>query len=383
VLAEADARPTTTVGHLWLTDFRCFEELEVALPAGLTVVHGANGQGKTSLLEAIGWAARTRSFRGVPDSALVRAAREQAVVRAEVVTGDRRQLFEAEIRANGRNRVLCNKQPVARSRDLHGLLRVTVFAPDDLALIKDGPAARRAYLDELLVMLAVRYDAARSDYERVVKQRNALLRGGVRDELARSTLDVFDEQLVRAGAELVRGRLRLVARLAGAVEGAYHELSADERPVSAVYEAEWSEEPLSDGDADADVAARLRGALEARRRREIERGITLVGPHRDEWRLSIGELDARTQASQGEQRTLALALRLAGHGVVKELSGTAPVLLLDDVFSELDAERSTALVRNLPSGQTLLTTAGAIPSEVAPVRRLRLHSGRLDVEEEQ
>jgi DNA replication and repair protein RecF len=382
VLAEADARPTTTVGHLWLTDFRCFEELEVALPAGLTVVHGANGQGKTSLLEAIGWAARTRSFRGVPDSALVRATREQAVVRAEVVTGDRHQLFEAEIRANGRNRVLCNKQPVARSRDLHGLLRVTVFAPDDLALIKDGPAARRAYLDELLVMLAVRYDAARSDYERVVKQRNALLRGGVRDELARSTLDVFDEQLVRAGAELVRGRLRLVALLTSAVEDAYHELSADERRVSAVYEAEWADEPLSDGDADADVAARLHRALEARRRREIERGITLVGPHRDEWRLSIGELDARTQASQGEQRTLALALRLAGHGVVKELSGTAPVLLLDDVFSELDAERSTALVRNLPSGQTLLTTAGAIPPEVAPVRRLRLHSGRVDVEEQ-
>ena len=385
MLAEADARPTTTVGHLWLTDFRCFDELEVELTDGLTVVHGANGQGKTTLLEAIGWAARTRSFRGVPDAALVRSTREQAVIRAEVVTADRRQLFEAEIRVTGRNRILCNKQPVTRSRDLHGLLRVTVFAPDDLGLVKDGPAARRAYLDELLAMLAARYDAARSDYERVLKQRNALLRGGVRDELARTTLDVFDEQLVRAGAELVRGRLRLTARLAGAVASAYHDLAADERVVAAVYEADWSDEPLSDDDAvddSVDVATRLRAALEARRRREIERGMTLVGPHRDEWRLTIGDLDARTQASQGEQRTLALALRLAGHGVVKELSGTAPVLLLDDVFSELDAERSAALVRNLPSGQTLLTTAGSIPREVAPVRRLRLHEGRLDVEQD-
>jgi DNA replication and repair protein RecF len=385
VLAEADARPTTTVGHLWLTDFRCFDELEVVLTDGLTLVHGANGQGKTSLLEAIAWAARTRSFRGVPDSALVRSTREQAVIRAEVVTGERHQLFEAEIRANGRNRIRCNKQPVIRARDLHGLLRVTVFAPDDLALVKDGPAARRAYLDELLAMLAARYDAARSDYERVLKQRNALLRGGVRDDLGRTTLDVFDEQLVQAGTELVRGRLRLTARLAGAVETAYHDLAADERPVAAVYEAEWSDEPLPDGNGDdgsAEIAACLRRALEARRLREIERGMTLVGPHRDEWRLSIGDLDARTQASQGEQRTLALALRLAGHGVVKELSGTAPVLLLDDVFSELDAERSTALVRNLPAGQTLLTTAGAIPPGVAPVRRLRIHDRRIEVERE-
>ena len=150
---------------------------------------GANGQGKTSVLEAIGWIARARSFRQVLDAQLVRVGATEAIVRAEITTGERKQLFEAEIRAAGRNRVLCNKQPVARTRDLHGLLRVTVFAPDDLALVKDGPAQRRGYLDELLAMLAARYDAARTDYERVLKQRNALLRGGVRDELARTTLD--------------------------------------------------------------------------------------------------------------------------------------------------------------------------------------------------
>jgi DNA replication and repair protein RecF len=172
------------------------------------VLRGDNGQGKTSVLEAAGWVARARSFRGVPDALLVRAGTTQAIVRAEVTAGTREQLFEAEIRAAGRNRILCNKQPVTRVRDLHGLLRVTVFAPDDLALVKDGPAERRNYLDELLAMLAARYDVARVDFERVLKQRNALLRGGVRDEDARVTLAVFDDQLVRAGAELVRGRVR-------------------------------------------------------------------------------------------------------------------------------------------------------------------------------
>src|SRR5262249_37924575 len=160
------------------------------------VLYGDNGQGKTSVLEAIGWIARARSFRGVPDAALVRVGHEQAIVRAQIHTGDggavdREQLFEAEIRVAGRNRVLCNRQPVTRARDLHGLLRVTVFAPDDLSLVKDGPAERRAYLDELLSMLAARYDAARSDFERVLKQRNALLRSGMRDSDASTTLDVF------------------------------------------------------------------------------------------------------------------------------------------------------------------------------------------------
>jgi DNA replication and repair protein RecF len=373
-----DVSPATSVGHLWLVDFRCLRDVDVEIGPGLTVLEGANGQGKTSVLEAVGWVARARSFRAVNDTALVRAGAEQAIVRAEVNTGDRRQLFEAEVRVTGRNRILCNKQVVSRARDLHGLLRVTVFAPDDLALVKDGPAARRTYLDELLAMLAARYDAARADYERVVKQRNALLRSRMRDGDALTTLDVFDEQLVVAATELVRGRLRLVDRLAPAVDAAYRSLAGMDGHVAAVYEANWAEDVVAADDSPAGVADQLRAALAARRRQEIDRGLTLVGPHRDEWKLSIDELDARTQSSQGEQRTLALAMRLAGHAVVTELTDVAPVLLLDDVFSELDASRSHALEHNLPAGQTLLTTASAIPDEIVADRRLRIHEGRVE-----
>ena len=379
MLVTADAGPATSVGHLWLTDFRCLREIDVTLAPGLTVLQGANGQGKTSLLEAVGWVARARSFRGVGDAMLVRAGEMQAIVRAEVATAGRQQLFEAEIRAAGRNRILCNRLTVTRARDLHGLLRVTVFAPDDLSLVKGGPSERREYLDELLAMLAARYDAARADFERVLKQRNALLRSGVRDEEARVTLDVFDEQLVQAGAELTRGRLRLLERLVPAVADAYSTLALDARPIGATYNSEASPEPLTAADADA-IDGLLRNALERRRRAEIDRGLTLVGPHRDELQLTIEGLDARHQASQGEQRTLALSLRLAGHLVVRELAGAAPVLLLDDVFSELDATRAAALVHNLPPGQTLLTTAGALPPDVVAQRTLVVRAGTIESE---
>jgi DNA replication and repair protein RecF len=376
--AVADARPATSVGHLWLTDFRCFESVDVEFTPGLTVLRGANGHGKSSLLEAVGWVARQRSFRGVGDALLVRAGADQSVVRAEVLTAGRQQLFEAEIRATGRNRILTNRQPVTRARDVHGLLRVTAFSPDDLALVKGGPSERRTYLDDLLAMLSPRYDAARGDFERVLKQRNALLRAGVRSEENHATLDVFDEQLVHSGTELLRGRLRLVERLVPVVSNGYAALASDaEVAVHAAYETDWFDGPLTAAEADA-VVDGLRGAIAARRRAEIERGLTLVGPHRDEWRLGIGGFDARHQASQGEQRTLALSLRLAGHDVVAELTGAAPVLLLDDVFSELDAARARALVHHLPSGQTLLTTAGEEPADVVPERRLRIHDGRVD-----
>jgi len=378
VLATTGAGPATSVGRLWLSDFRCLREVNIELAPGLTVLQGANGQGKSSVLEAIGWIARARSFRGVTDSMLVRAGADQAIVRAEVATSGRAQLFEAEIRVSGRNRVLCNRQPIARSRDLHGLLRVTVFAPDDLTLVKGGPAERREYVDELLAMLAARYDAARADYDRVLKQRNALLRAGVRDDEARSTLDVFDEQLVRAGAELTRGRLRLLERLVPTVAAAYASLAHDEREITATYRSDASPQPLTAADADLErVDEYLRAALARHRRAEIERGLTLVGPHRDELHLTIDGLDARHQASQGEQRTLALALRLGGHLVVRDVAGAAPVLLLDDVFSELDAQRVAALVQNLPAGQTLLTTAGQLPADVVAQHTFVVHAGHV------
>jgi DNA replication and repair protein RecF len=342
----------------------------------VTVVVGDNGEGKTSLLEAVGWGSLGRSFRGVPDAALVRTGCEQAILRLAVETGegDHRQTIEAELRATGRNRVLLNRNNLARTRDLLGVLRVTVFAPDDLDLVKAGPAGRREYLDDLLVAVAPRYSAVRSDVDKVLRHRNALLKGGVRDDEARSTLEVFDEQLIANGAELVRGRLRLTARLAPTVDEAYRSLAGDAVAVTARYEAEWAE-----GEPDpSTIEDALRAALGARRRQELDRGVTLVGPHRDEWRLAIGGLESRTHSSQGEQRTLALALRLAGHRVSTDITGDEPVLLLDDVFSELDPSRTSALVEHLGSGQTLLTTAGVVPEGVEPARRLRVSGGRIE-----
>jgi len=293
----------------------------------------------------------------------------------DVVRRIRVQLLEAEIRAGGRNRVQLNRNVVQRSRDLLGLMRVTVFAPDDLQLVKGGPAGRRDYLDDLLVALSPRYEAARTDYDRVLKQRNALLRGGLRGDDAVATLDVFDLQLAAAGAELARGRVKLLERLVPAVADAYAELAGARAPVTTTYEADWAPVGVS---ADGGLQEALLEAFASHRTAEVDRGVTLVGPHRDEWRLLVGGMESRTHASQGEQRTLALALRLGGHRLCGELTGSAPILLLDDVFSELDDQRAVALVAHLGSGQTLVTTAGAVPRGISPDSMLRVDAGQVE-----
>ncbi len=362
------------LARLELTDFRCYAAAALDLPPAVIVVTGANGQGKTSLLEAIAWLASGQSFRRVPDRALIRDGAERAVVRGGVQEDGRLRQIDVELRAAGRNRILLNGHPAARTRDLAGSLRVTVFAPDDLQLVKGGPAERRAYLDDLLVAGAPRYAGVRADVERVLRHRNALLRGGVRDQEARDTLAVFDEQLVQAGGELIRGRLRLVARLVGAVDASYRALAPRTRGVHASYQADWAEPDPTP----ADVDPALRATLAGKQRQEVERGTTLVGPHRDDWRLEIDGRDSRTHASQGEQRTLALALRLAAHRVVTDIIGSDPVLLLDDVFSELDAERAHALVTALPTdAQTVVTTAGSLPEGVTPACHLEVGAGRV------
>jgi DNA replication and repair protein RecF len=237
-------------------------------------------------------------------------------------------------------------------------------------LVKGGPSGRRDYLDDLLETLSPRYEAARADYERVLKQRNALLRGGLRGEDALGTLDVFDLQLAAAGAELARGRVKLLERLVPAVADAYAELAGARTPITTSYEAEWAGPGL-----DGDVQAELLDAFASHRKAEVDRGVTLVGPHRDEWRLLVGGMESRTHASQGEQRTLALALRLGGHRLCGELTGTSPVLLLDDVFSELDDQRAVARVAHLDAGQTLVTTAGTVPRGISADRMLRVDAG--------
>lgn len=360
--------------RLWLTDFRSYHTAELApAPEGLTVVVGANGQGKTNLLEAIAWLATLSSFRGAPNEALVRVGAERAVVRAEGEREGRHLLLEAEVPArSGRVRVQVNRQPLVRARDLLGSLRVSVFSPDDLALVKEGPDGRRRLLDEALASVGPRYGALQDDLARVLKQRGALLKGaqaapgGRLDSSGELTLDVFDARLAVVGAALASARRNLVARLGPAVVAAYDRLAGRASEVVLAYETSW-------GRDEADLAA----ALAAARPDDVRRGVSTVGPHRDELGLWVGGLPARTHASQGEQRTLALALRLAVHQVVGEVAGSSPILLLDDVFSELDPSRTEALVASLPSGQALLTTAGEVPPGIVAAATVRVEAGRL------
>jgi DNA replication and repair protein RecF len=352
--------------RLWLTDFRNYESADVELAEGLTVVVGGNGEGKSNLLEALGWLARLSSFRGAPPDALVRDGAAHAVIRAEIEQDARRVLIEAELVPGGRNRVQVNRQPLKRSRDLLGAFRVTVFSPDDLALVKGGPGERRRYLDDTLVAVHPRNDGLRSDLDRILRQRNTLLRqsGGRLTPEVVSTLDVWDAKLAATGEALAAARRDLLGRLEPELAKAYGQVAGTvPADVTAAYRASW-EGSLTD-------------ALEAGRRDDVRRGVSLVGPHRDDVELGIGGLPARSHASQGEQRSMALALRLAAHAVVAEATGTSPVLLLDDVFSELDPERSHALLAHLPAGQTVLTTAGGLPPDARPERTLHIRGGRI------
>ena len=353
--------------HLWLHDFRNYESADLTLPPGLTVVRGSNGEGKTSLLEGIGYLATLASFRGVPSEALVREGASQAVVRGEGERQGRQLLIEAEIAARGR--VTVNKQRLRRTNDLLDALRVSVFAPDDLELVKAGPSARRRYLDDTLVALAPKHDALRRDLDRILRQRTALLRqsgGRLTPDIA-TTLDVWDSKLVATGEALADARARLVADLEPALAKAYADLSPVRGDVSAGYEAPWR-------------AAGLAAALAEARVDELRRGVCLVGPHRDDLALRINAMPARTHASQGEQRSMALALRLAAHRLVADALDDVPVLLLDDVFSELDPGRTEALLHHLPPGQAVLTTAGPLPEGADPEQVVTVAAGHLTVE---
>jgi DNA replication and repair protein RecF len=334
------------------------------------VLIGDNGQGKTNVLEALGYAATLSSFRGVPIDALIQEGHPRAVVRAELDAAGREVLVEAELTPNGRGRVAVNRQPLRRARDLVGLVRVSVFAADDLELVKGGPAARRHYLDDLLVARHPKQAALVSDVDRILRQRNALLRqaGGRATPDTVATLDVWDERFASAGDELGAARERLVERLEPALAKAYEQVAGQPLEVAARYEPPWR------GDG---LAAALRHARDD----DLRRGVTTVGPHRDEIGLRLRGLAARTQASQGEQRSLALALRLAAHATVIEDTSETPVLLLDDVFSELDATRAEALLAHLPAGQALLTTATAVPPAARPDLVVHVAAGHLHVEE--
>jgi DNA replication and repair protein RecF len=354
--------------HLWLTDFRNYVIAElVPAPSGLTVITGGNGEGKTNLLEAVAYLSTLRSFRGAPGEALIRVGAERAIVRGAARRAERTLLVEAELGDGGRDRVQINRQPLRRTRDLIEALQVTVFAPDDLALIKAGPQGRRDYLDDLLAALHLRHDALRTEVERVLRQRNALLKqaaGNPRPPAdVLTTLEVWDQKLAEAGTALADARDEVVATLAPHVAVAYDQVADRIGEVATTYHRSW--------------VGPLATALASARVDDLRRGITTVGPHRDDLLITLAGLPSRTHASQGEQRSLALALRLAGHAVLTAAIGSAPVLLLDDVFSELDPDRAEALLGCLPHGQALLTTAGNIPVHAQPALVVRVEGGKL------
>lgn len=354
------------ISHLELVDFRNYVTGSFELDAGTTVVIGDNGQGKTNLAESLAFLATLSSFRSAPTDALVRVGATQAIIRATVLddTDGRESLVEIELATAGRNRVQVNRQRLQRVRDLLGTVRVTVFSPDDLILVKGSPGDRRRFLDDTLVALAVKYDSVRLEIDRIVRQRNTLLKqagGRLTDEIE-VTLDVWDAKFADIADQFGYARATLVARLAPMVHEAYEQLAGTPTAIDLHYEPPWRSTGLAE-------------ALLEARSNDLRRGVSTVGPHRDELTLSIAGLPSRTHASQGEQRTLALALRLAGHRLVTERTGSAPVLVLDDVLSELDDHRATALLDHLPSGQVIITTASDLPPAARADHVVRVEAG--------
>lgn len=355
------------VERLELVDFRNYVRATFELTPGTTVVVGDNAQGKTNLAEALAYLATLSSFRGVATDALVRVGASGGIVRADLRDEDgRRSLIEAEVSATGRGRVQVNRQRLTRNRDLLGVLRVTVFSPDDLALVKGGPAERRRFMDDALVALAIKYDTLRLELDRIVRQRNTLLRqvGGHLDGDAATTLDVWDARLADTGEQFGKARAALVERAQPHIAAAYASLAGEGSSIELHYAPGWR-------------TAGLAHALAEARADDLRRGVSTVGPHRDELDLQIGGMPARTHASQGEQRTLALSLRLGVHRLVAERTGSTPVLVLDDVLSELDSNRANALLHSLPEGQIVITTAGAIPEAAQPERIIRIAGGEI------
>lgn len=350
--------------RLSLRDFRNYEALDLELEPGRVVLRGDNGHGKSNVVEAIAYLGSLGSFRGAPPEALIRVGADRAVIRAELLTGDRALLVEAELVRGRANRIQVNRQKLPRARELVGLVPVTVFGPDDLELVKGGPALRRRYLDDLLVQLHPRNDQLRSDVERILKQRNALLKssGGRLTPDVESTLAVWNDKLGRAADALGAARRELVDALAPRVDAAYRALAGAGHPVRLRYAPAWLE-------------TGLRHELEEVTKEELRRGTTLVGPHRDEVDIWLSDLPARTHASQGEQRTLSLALRIAGHHELAQVVGTKPLLLLDDVFSELDPTRAGALLSLLEADQTFVTTAAASPPVAGVVQYFEVRDG--------
>jgi DNA replication and repair protein RecF len=367
------------VSRLELADFRSYDHVELDLEPGVTAFVGPNGQGKTNLVEAVDYAARQSSHRVSADQPLVRHGADRAVVRVRVRRDDREALVELELNPGKANRARLNRASVSRPRDVLGVVRTVLFAPDDLELVKGDPSARRRFLDDLLILRQPRLAGVRSDYDRLLKQRNTLLKtaggrgGGRLNESALSTLDSWDTHLAHVGGDLLAARLDLVASLGTPVSRHYAAVAesvakADGgNQTSLTYRASLELGGASDRES---LESLLVQEMARRRSEELDRGVTLVGPHRDDVEIALGQLPARGYASHGESWSLALALRLAAFDLLRA-DGDDPVLILDDVFAELDAHRRECLAGVVREAEQVLITAAV--EEDVPKDLVRRH----------
>jgi DNA replication and repair protein RecF len=379
------------VRHLTVADFRSYENAELPLEPGVTTLVGLNGQGKTNLAEALGYLASLSSHRVATDAPLVRFGASRAVVRGAVVRDGRETMLELEITPGRANRARLNRSPVPRPRDVLGTLRTVLFAPEDLALVKGDPGERRRFLDELLVARQPRWAAVRAEYDKVVKQRGALLksaapvlrkgsRRGARPasddggevaaqrESALHTLDVWDGQLAQVGSHLLYARLRLLRDLGPYLGKAYDEVSAGQSDARVHYRSSLREQTaarIAAGEVPEvdELVAEIHASLGEVRGQEVERGVCLVGPHRDDMVLTLGELPAKGYASHGESWSFALGLKLAAFQLLRHDLGDDPVLVLDDVFAELDTGRRDRLAAMIADCEQVIITA-AVPQDV-------------------
>ncbi len=367
------------VTHLSLTDFRNYRTAEVALVAGSNLFVGSNGQGKTNLVESLAYLSTLGSHRVSVDHAMIRQGTDSAVIRARLEHGARQILVEVQLNRSSLNRAQVNRS-VIKTRELPRYFSSVLFAPEDLALIRGDPAGRRRFLDELLVLRSPRIAAVIADYERVVRQRNTLLKSarasGMRDD-SLSTLDIWDERLIVFGSQLIEARTALVAELSPEVSHAYTSIAGEDHHAMlgnqlSIFGGRSGADSAGEEDVDAgglsygrltaeDAAAAFTEALADRRRNELERGITLVGPHRDDLVLELNSLPARGYASHGESWSFALALKLASAVLLRRDSSTGdPVLMLDDVFAELDGARRIRLAAAIRGFEQVLITAAVL-----------------------
>jgi DNA replication and repair protein RecF len=357
------------VRHLGLRDFRSWAHADLEFQPGRTVFVGPNGYGKTNLIEALWYSTTLGSHRVGTDMSLIRAGAPRAVISTIIVNEGRECAVDLEIATGRANKARLNRSPVRSTREVVGVLQAVLFAPEDLALVRGDPADRRRYLDDLAIVRRPAVAGVRADYDRVLRQRTALLKSlsGTRhrsDQAVLDTLDVWGSRLAEHGAQLMATRIDLVNQLAPEVEKAYQLLAPGSRAASVAYRASFDAVAgLGARDTDREfLEAALLAALSARRDAELERGMCLVGPHRDDLELRLGDQPAKAFASHGESWSFAVALRLAAYELLRT-EGSDPVLLLDDVFAELDVGRRLALATVAESAEQVLVTA-AVPEDI-------------------